>query len=257
MGLQTLFLLLLAIVPPLLLIYLIYKLDKYEKEPFKVCFIVFILGCATCFPIVIVEFIAMVLIELRIPEGSFFSYTLFAGTTNIKILVTMIFGVALIEEYFKYLVLTKYAYKQDSFNEPMDGIVYGVIASLGFALVENIVYVFLYADPGQEMSVGILRMFTAIPAHALMGVIMGYYVGKAKFDNVNSKKLMSKGLLGAIILHSSISFRVSRIQSVKREIGTQTSVAITFAPGRRDRAEKYTSCRACQSLFRSSVFVVH
>jgi len=209
MNLHTLFLLLLAIVPPLFLIYLIYKLDKYEKEPFKVCFILFILGCATCIPIVIVELIAMVILELTIPEGSFFSYTLFAGTTNIKILVTMIFGVALIEEYFKYLVLTKYAYKQDSFNEPMDGIVYGVIASLGFALVENIIYVFLYADPGQEMRVGILRMFTAIPAHALMGVIMGYYVGKAKFDKVNSKKLMAKGLLGAIILHSAYNYFLS------------------------------------------------
>ena len=107
------------------------------------------------------------------------------------------------------MVLTKYAYKQDSFNEPMDGIVYGVIASLGFALIENIIYVFLYAEPGQEMRVGILRMFTAIPAHALMGVIMGYYVGKAKFDNVNSKKLMVKGLLGAIILHSAYNYFLS------------------------------------------------
>ena len=207
MDLNTLFLLLLAIAPPLFLIYLIYKLDKYEKEPFKVCFILFLLGCATFIPIFIVELIAMVTLELTIPEGSFFSYTLFGGTTNIKILVTMIFGVALIEEYFKYLVLTKYAYKQDSFNEPMDGIVYGVIASLGFALVENVMYVF--ADPGEGIFVGILRMFTAIPGHALMGVIMGYYVGKAKFDNVNSKELMAKGLTGAIILHSAYNYFLS------------------------------------------------
>ena len=120
----------------------------------------------------------------------------------------MIFGVALIEEYFKYLVLTKYAYKQDSFNEPMDGIVYGVIASLGFALVENIIYVFLYADPGQEMIVGILRMFTAIPAHALMGVIMGYYIGKAKFAETpeEEKALTYRGLFIAIGIHGLYNF---------------------------------------------------
>lgn len=202
-------LLLLAIVPPLFLIYLIYKLDKYEKEPFSVCFTLFILGCVTVVPILILEIIASIMFEIAIPEGSFFANTLFGGTVNIKTLLTMTFGVALIEEYFKYLALTKYAYKQKSFNEPMDGIVYGVIASLGFALVENIIYIFLYADPGQEMSVGIIRMFTAIPAHALMGVIMGYYVGKAKFNQANSKILMTQGLIGAIILHSFYNYFLS------------------------------------------------
>ena len=204
---QNSLLLLLAVGPPLFLIYIIYKLDKYEKDPFSVCLTVFLLGCATVVPILILEIIAGVMIESAIPEGSFFSHTLFGGTVNIKILLMMTFGVALIEEYFKYLALTKYAYKKDSFNEPMDGIVYGVIASLGFALVENVMYVF--SDPDQGIFVGILRMFTAIPGHALMGVIMGYYVGKAKFDHVNSKNLMAKGLTGAVILHSAYNYFLS------------------------------------------------
>ncbi|MBC8298174.1 MAG: PrsW family intramembrane metalloprotease [Pelagibacterales bacterium] len=61
-------------------------------------------------------------------------------------------------------------------------------------------YVFNYDD---GLYVAIVRMFSAIPAHALMGVIMGYYVGKAKFSSPNNEKgLMLKGLIAATILHS-------------------------------------------------------
>jgi len=194
-------LLFIACFPPLFLMYVIYRLDKHEREPLSVIAKVFVLGCLTVIPILIVGSMAGALFEA--PDWSNFARTYFAGTLNIKLLLYAIFCVALIEEYFKYLVLTKYAYNRKAFNEPMDGIVYGVIASLGFALVENIVYVFYYAnDAAEGMRIGILRMFTAIPAHALMGVIMGYYVGKAKFNRRNEKALMMKGLIGAITLHA-------------------------------------------------------
>ena len=81
----------------------------------------------------------------------------------------------------------------------MDGIVYAVMISLGFATIENIFYVFVYAD--DSLSVAITRMFTAIPLHAVCGVILGYFVGLAKFSS-NQKRLLFKGLFLAVLIHT-------------------------------------------------------
>ena len=92
----------------------------------------------------------------------------------------------------KLVILNKYLFNKLEFNEPMDGIVYAIMVSLGFATVENIFYV--YNHPGQEIQVAIMRMFTAIPLHAVCGVILGYFVGLAKFSD-NREPLLYKGLL--------------------------------------------------------------
>ena len=155
---MTYLLFLFAVTPPLFLAYLIYKLDRYEKEPVGVCLRVFFYGCLTVIPVIIIEPIVIAFIN-----SLFFQIFL---------------GVALVEEYFKFLVVKNYAYKRESFNEPFDGIVYAVIASLGFALVENIGYVFGSAEE-EQLFTAIARMFTAIPLHALAGVLMGYFLGKA------------------------------------------------------------------------------
>jgi len=181
----TYLLFLFAVTPPLFLAYLIYKLDRYEKEPVGVCLRVFFYGCLTVIPVIIIEPIVIAFIN-----SLFFQIFL---------------GVALVEEYFKFLVVKNYAYKRESFNEPFDGIVYAVIASLGFALVENIGYVFGSAEE-EQLFTAIARMFTAIPLHALAGVLMGYFLGKAKFDKFNEKTLIVKGLLSAIILHTAYDY---------------------------------------------------
>jgi RsiW-degrading membrane proteinase PrsW (M82 family) len=72
-------------------------------------------------------------------------------------------------------------YNNKNFNEPFDGIVYAVIVSMGFATIENIIYVFQYG-----FATGILRLFTAVPAHAAFGILMGYFLGKAKFTHGKS-----------------------------------------------------------------------
>ena len=119
----------------------------------------------------------------------------------------MLLGVALIEEGIKFFFLKKYLFNHKEFNEPLDGIVYAVMISLGFATVENLLYVFVYA-PGQETYVAVLRMFSAIPLHASCGVVMGYFVGKAKF-NENSTYYLIIGLLSAIIIHGFYNYFVS------------------------------------------------
>ncbi|MGQ1910550.1 PrsW family glutamic-type intramembrane protease [Marinifilum sp. RC60d5] len=84
---------------------------------------------------------------------------------------------ALGEETFKLLPVYILVCKNPNFNEQFDGIVYAVFVSLGFALAENIMYVFL-----NEINAGIAKVFAAIPAHAMFGIMMGYYLGLAKFS---------------------------------------------------------------------------
>jgi RsiW-degrading membrane proteinase PrsW (M82 family) len=175
--------LLLAILPPLLIAYYIYQKDKYDKEPKSLIIKSFLFGCLGIIPAIFLELFA---------EGMF----------NNLILYVFI-GIALVEEGVKYFFLKKYLFNKPEFNEPMDGIVYAVMISLGFATVENIFYVFNH--PGQEMNIALLRMFTAIPLHAVCGVILGYFVGLAKFSE-NKRILLYKGLFFATLVHALYNY---------------------------------------------------
>jgi len=176
-------LLLFAIAPPLLIAYYVYRKDKYDKEPKKLLIKSFLFGCLSIIPAVILELLA-------------------DGLSVFGLFISVLIGVALIEEGVKYFFLKKYLYTREEFNEPMDGIVYAVMISLGFATVENIFYVFgSESEDGQGLFVAIMRMFTAIPLHAVCGIILGYFVGLAKFSE-NSKPLLYKGLFLAILVHA-------------------------------------------------------
>lgn len=122
--------------------------------------------------------------------------------TNIvtALLIKAFIVVALVEEGLKFLVLRYYSFNRKSFDEPLDGIVYSIMVSMGFATLENIFYVVL-SEQFSGMQTGVLRMLTAVPGHAVWAVVMGYYVGKAKFDQANKIVLLIKGLVFATILH--------------------------------------------------------
>jgi len=175
--------LLFAIFPPLLIAYYVYQKDKYEKEPKSLIIKSFLFGCVGVIPALFLEIFA---------KGMFTSLFLY-----------VFFGIALVEEGVKYFFLKKYLFKKADFNEPMDGIVYGVMISLGFATVENIAYVL--NNEGQEINVALMRMFTAIPLHAACGVILGYFVGLAKFSD-NRNILLYKGLFLATLVHGLYNY---------------------------------------------------
>ena len=185
---MTLAMLALAIAPGLAIAIYIYWRDKYEKEPIGLLLKCFFLGALTVFPAVFIEGFAI----------SFFDF----GNSLGGVFLTAFLCIALTEEALKYWVLTRYAFSKPAFNEPFDGIVYSVIIGLGFATLENIFYVYEYGA-----TVGVLRMFTAVPMHAAFGVLMGYYVGISKFQGVslqvNSK---IKGLGFAVLFHGAYDF---------------------------------------------------
>jgi RsiW-degrading membrane proteinase PrsW (M82 family) len=190
---MILLLLALALAPGLAIAIYIYWRDKYEKEPIGLLVACFILGGLTCIPAALAEHFSMKFLSIDLDSPHTDLFTAFYAA---------FFLVGFSEEFVKYLVLTKYAFRKPAFNEPFDGIVYSVIIGLGFATLENIFYVI---EGG--LSTGIARMFTAVPMHAVFGVLMGYYVGMAKFQGT-SLQLTSKlkGLGFAVIFHGAYDF---------------------------------------------------
>lgn len=185
---EILFLIGIALAPGAAIGLFIWLKDQYEREPLKHMFISFMLGVLSAVPAVLLS-IGLGLL-FPVDYSSLISVAVFAFIT-----------VAFAEEFAKFLVLRFYAFRQKEFDEPFDGIVYGTIISLGFAGIENILYV---SDGG--MQVAILRMFTAVPAHASFGIIMGYYFGLAWQHKDRAFEYKLKGLLAAVFLHGLYDF---------------------------------------------------
>lgn len=182
------FLITLAIIPGLLICFYIFKMDKFEKEPKIPLFLSFFLGVGLVFPAIWLE-------EYAHDSG------LNDFETLLDTFIYAIIGVALIEEGIKFLGLWAYPYHRPFFNEPMDGIVFSVVISMGFATFENIIYADRF---GLETT--LVRAFTAVPAHATFGVMMGYFVGRAKFEPAKSASLLAFGLGMAVLFHAIYDF---------------------------------------------------
>lgn len=153
-----------AVIPALAILYYFYRKDL-NPEPRGALLMTFFLGVLTTLAIIVLNWPIDML-------GSLF-------TTSHPVVISAylaFIGAAIPEEGAKFWVLMRYSARHRAFDEPMDGIVYGVAASLGFATLENILYV-----SAGGWSAALLRAFTAVPAHACFGAIMGYYVGQATF----------------------------------------------------------------------------
>jgi len=182
-------LILLSIAPALLIILYIYYSDKYDKEPRHLLVICFLLGAIG---------------SILISSASHLLISRFYPELELKIwwiqFCKAFFVVALVEEFSKYIFVRYFAQRHKEFDEPYDGIMYAVMVSMGFAVTENLAYVF---EGGLETA--IYRAFTAVPAHATFGIIMGYYMGKAKF----SRKRVKYNLMGlalATLFHGVYDF---------------------------------------------------
>ncbi len=182
-------LLIAAAAPVFIIIIYIYLKDKYEKEPKYLLLKTFLLGAIVS---IIITTILYVVFDFFLPLSDDFSI--------LQQFIKAFFVVALTEEFSKYVIVRYYAQPKNAFNEPFDGIVYAVMVSLGFAFTENIMYVF---QGGFE--VALLRAFTAVPAHATFGILMGYFMGKAKF---NGKRIVDNliGLTLAVLFHGAYDF---------------------------------------------------
>lgn len=188
-----LYLLSLSQIPIILILGYIYVRDTTEREPLRLIFKCFLGG--------LLAFSASLALELL------FQFLIPFETTSLLLRsVEMFFGVALVEEGTKLLVLLWLAYRSDEFNEPFDGIVYAVAVSLGLAAIENAFYSFEHG-----IVTAWVRMFTAVPLHAMCAILMGFYLGQAKFehDRKKARSLILLGLTAATIAHGSYDYFVT------------------------------------------------
>jgi len=184
---MTLFLL--AVAPSMIIIIYIYVKDKFEKEPWKLLAKNFFLGATLS---VAATFAIGKLLTDILPAMS--------NESLVDMFVKAFIVVALVEEFSKYIIVRYFAQRNNAFNEPFDGIVYAVMVSMGFATLENVLYVFSYG-----FETGILRAFTAVPAHATFAILMGYFMGKAKFSE-NRFMLNMTGLFVATLFHGAYDY---------------------------------------------------
>ena len=86
-----------------------------------------------------------------------------------------------------FFVIIFYCLHLDVFDEPMDALIYGVAASLGFAVIENWDYVLGAESLETAKYIALFRSFTAVPLHALAGVFMGFFLMDAIFKKHNRR----------------------------------------------------------------------
>jgi RsiW-degrading membrane proteinase PrsW (M82 family) len=180
-------LLILSLAPVFIIAGYIYFRDKYEREPISLLLLSLFVGALTVIPILFLE-------SFLSGFGSLFSGL---GKAAWNAFVVAAFS----EELFKYIALYLLIWKRKEFNDKLDGIVYAVFISLGFAAVENVLYVM-----GNGFGTGAIRAITAVPAHAIFGITMGFYFGMAKFYEKKRYQLKQKALLYPIILHGIYDF---------------------------------------------------
>ena len=151
-----------AVFPVIFLLYFVHKKDPHPEQ-MKFLMKIFGLGCLSAIPVLFCEMIYDRV--LQIPD-SYGSFALFWNT---------FWGIAFVEEIFKWIAMFAMSYRSKKFDETYDGIVYGAFSSMGFACIENLLYVVL----GFSVVTGVLRAITAVPGHFCYGVIMGYFMSKA------------------------------------------------------------------------------
>lgn len=163
-------LLLLAVLPGLLLLYYFHRKDYARPEPWRHIWITLILSALFVLPVAFIE-IGLGRLTGLSEEGDHW-----------QVLLYSMFVVSLVEESSKLLALRVYAYRKDEFDEKIDGLVYGAASGAGFAILENIFYVFEHG-----IAVGIMRAFLSVPLHVFTGVLIGYGLIRLKLEGTYTR----------------------------------------------------------------------
>jgi len=178
----------LALAPGAAIMVYIYLRDKHEREPLGLLIISFLYGGLSTILTMFISWPINVLILTKEDDVAHQFFNAF-------------FKVALVEEFSKFFFVRFVLFYNKNFNEPFDGIVYAIMVGMGFATLENVLYVYQYG-----LATGILRMFTAVPAHATFAILMGFFLGKAKFTHRKVLYFSVLSLIAAAIFHGSYDY---------------------------------------------------
>ena len=200
MGTESpLALLLIALIPPLFFLIYIYRQDDIESEPRGMIAGLIGLGALSAIPAVLLELAgSYILYLLGLPEESL-----------IYLLLENFLVVGVSEEICKYTAGRLTTWKSPEFNYRFDGIVYMVSSAIGFAALENVLYVFEYG-----FHTGVMRAILSIPLHTICGMFLGYYYGEGKYllmhgDKSGATRAFWKGFIIAVMIHGAYDFLAS------------------------------------------------
>ncbi|MFD2762250.1 glutamic-type intramembrane protease PrsW [Lentibacillus juripiscarius] len=198
-----------AIAPALALLAFFYLKDKFT-EPLSLIVKTFILGALLVFPIMFIQY-------------GFSAENI--GESNV---IHSFFISGLTEEFFKWFIFIYVIFHHTEFDAHYDGIVYGVSISLGFATVENILYLFT-----NGMEYAFARALFPVSSHALFGVMAGYHFGKAKMAVRNRKWNIALALLLPFFLHGTYNYILASISSYWLLLLIPFMIGLWFAALRR------------------------
>ena len=189
-----LFLIAAALIPPLILLGVIYRMDQIEREPVYLLRSLFIRGVLAMFPILVLELVGDHIAEM------------FSANQMLFLFLSYFVVPGFVEEGVKYQVLIRRIRNEPEFNYTFDAVVYAVFVSLGFAAVENILYVL---DTG--FGTAVVRALFSIPGHAMFGVIMGSGVGRARLleargQEAEAAALRTRSWILAAAVHGMYDF---------------------------------------------------
>ena len=207
-----------SIVPALIIALYVWRTDVTRTQPLRPLVVTFLLG---------VLFASFAAVANSVLAGPFAAY----GVVGMGLFFYLV--VAPVEEAVKLLAVRMYSYRQASFAAVVDGAVYGAVAGLGFATIENALYI--SQQYVQTASLGIqsplistlqtaaVRTFAG-PGHVIYSAIAGYYLGLAKFNPENGGPIVVKGLLVAGFVHGTYNLLASNLDAFLQALAPYVAV---------------------------------
>jgi RsiW-degrading membrane proteinase PrsW (M82 family) len=176
----------LAVAPGLFWLWYFLKHDRLKPEPQALIRRVYLLGALSAIPAAVLEAIAF-FGGVPQPQSGGFQNALIAASL-----------IGVVEEAVKFCAVYYGVYRRAEFDEVMDGIVYCVAASMGFATLENLLYVL-----SGGVGVGVIRAVLSVPGHAFFGALMGFHMGRAKFAGPAASRWLLAGVAIAALAHAA------------------------------------------------------
>ncbi len=194
------YLILLALMPAFVLCIYAYSKDRVEKEPLGLLIVLFVLGAASCMPAAVFEGMfgdALEILFSPVKETSFYNF------------IYYVLAIALVEEGLKWLILVYMTSKNDDFNCTFDGLIYAIFVSLGFAALENVLYV-----TSKGVAVGIMRAVLSVPGHMFFAVFMGLYYSEWQLNKRFAKIEKQIEAMGFISAKNTSDYKISMVLSL-------------------------------------------
>jgi RsiW-degrading membrane proteinase PrsW (M82 family) len=227
-----------ALAPAVMLLYYIYRKDSFRKEPVKEVLKAFFFGVLSIF----------VSLTISSPLGSMGLYVN-DPQTFVGAVATSFFGAAIPEEIAKFIMFWLIVRSSRYFDEHMDGIVYASSVALGFAALENVMY--LISNYESWVSVGITRALFSVPGHLFFGVLMGYYYSLVRFDPAASKNTRWLVILAPVLAHGAYN-SVLFVLDVAPGLSLILMVVFLWLC---NKLRKYASAKIREHLVRDGVIV--